>query len=138
MELVIITLIGIVVTALLSGTLILSHTLKGELSHLRGELSSLRSKYEDLRLENESLKRELKRIEESIGRVNELEEVVKVLIEKRDVKESGSTKKVERDPMLDLKILSLHRKGYSIRKIAEIVGLSKSTVHRIIKKALEK
>jgi transcriptional regulator of acetoin/glycerol metabolism len=42
---------------------------------------------------------------------------------------------IERD-LLDLKILALYKQGHSIREIAKIVGLSKSTVHRRLKKLL--
>ena len=40
--------------------------------------------------------------------------------------------------VLDLKILVLYRQGYSIRQIAKELGLSKSTIHRRLKKLHEK
>ena len=39
--------------------------------------------------------------------------------------------------ILDLKIMALHKNGYSIRQIAREVGLPKSTVHKRLKKLLE-
>ncbi len=139
MDLLMYVLLVLVATLSLSGTFIMSHTLKAELSHLRNNLELERSKLEELRVENERLKLELERVKEAIEHVDELEEVVKLLLERKERKsrESGIEKQqVARDPMLDLKIISLYRQGYSIRKIAEMVGLSKSTVHRIVKKAL--
>lgn len=43
----------------------------------------------------------------------------------------------EEDEILNLKILALHKNGYSIRQIAREVGLSKSTVHKRLKRLLE-
>jgi len=137
MDLLTYVLLGLAVALSLSGTLIVSHALKAEVSRLRERVEALSSRYEELRLENERLKLELERVREAVGRIDDLEEVIKLLLEKKEAKDSSPSKATAtRDPMLDLKIISLHKQGYSLRKIAEVVGLSKSTVHRIIKKAL--
>ncbi len=45
---------------------------------------------------------------------------------------------LEEDPeLLDMRILVLRRQGYSIRKIAQELGIPKSTVHKKLKKLLE-
>ncbi len=43
----------------------------------------------------------------------------------------------EEEEIVNLKILTLYKNGYSIRQIAREVGLSKSTVHKRLKKLLE-
>jgi len=50
--------------------------------------------------------------------------------------ESTTVKKQDKTENIDLKILELYYKGYSLRQIAKIVGLSHTTVHRRLKKLL--
>ena len=48
----------------------------------------------------------------------------------------GGLGKTDEEELLNLKILVLHKRGYSIRQIAREVGLSKTAVHRRLKRLL--
>jgi len=59
-----------------------------------------------------------------------------------NMREQGITTNIQnnspRSMNIDMKILELYSKGYSLRQIAKEVGLSHTTVHRRLKKLLQK
>ncbi len=81
----------------------------------------------------------LSRIEE---RVKTLEDYVLTTLKEREEPmkprriEGRKDREVDNE-IINLKILALHKNGYSIRQIAREVGLPKSTVHKRLKKLLE-
>jgi len=81
----------------------------------------------------------LSKIEE---RVKTLEDYILSSLEERERPErplGPRERKADREEeeIVNLKILTLYKNGYSIRQIAREVGLSKSTVHKRLKKLLE-
>ncbi|HIC99565.1 MAG TPA: winged helix-turn-helix transcriptional regulator [Pyrodictiaceae archaeon] len=118
--------------------------LRERLSKLEAETAYLRDLLEErgsrLKLLGDRLEELRSELEEARERLRALEDLALARLEEKPKKrESGETsgQDLERD-LLDLKILALYRQGYSIREIAKMVGLSKSTVHRRLKKLLGK
>ena len=118
--------------------------LEAEVAYLRelleergSRLKLLEDKLEVLETENKALRAEL---EEARERLRALEDLALARLEEKS-RRSGDGETHDQDlerELLDLKILALYRQGYSIREIAKMVGLSKSTVHRRLKKLLGK
>lgn len=143
----------------LGGTLGTLSWLYYRLRGIEAELRETREKVSRLEAENKLLERLLGEREERIkllqDRVEKLEEQLASLEDKVGYLQSIALGKEappqgkEQDQgqegleeidqeLIDLKILALYKQGYSIRQIAKEVGLSKSTVHRRLKKLLEK
>ena len=102
-------------------------------SLLRSELRDLRRRYEDLLSEMAGLRL---RLEEREAEVRDLKEsLTYILNRRRGSKETSPS--AARDPNIDLKVLALRQQGMSIREIARALGISKSTVHRILKRVEE-
>ncbi|HIP66242.1 MAG TPA: winged helix-turn-helix transcriptional regulator [Pyrodictium sp.] len=114
--------------------------LEAEVAYLRklleersSRLKLLEDKLEALKAENRALRAELG---EARDRLRALEDLVLARMGEK-AKIEAHEQNLERE-LLDLKILALYKQGYSIREIAKMVGLSKSTVHRRLKKLLGK
>ncbi len=141
----------------LGGTLGTLSWLYYRLRGIEAELGETREKVSRLEAENKLLERLLGEREERIKllqhRVEKLEEQLASLEDKvgylqsialgkeapQSQAQAGQSELEELDQeLIDLKILALYKQGYSIRQIAKEVGLSKSTVHRRLKKLLEK
>jgi len=133
------------------------------LTTLRNEANVLRDGFKELSSEFMRFKEGLKNLKEVTERLNSIEagmadyearvkEVEDRLSTLEDVVLSKGSKSEEvaeiakannvgggrSDKFLDLKILTLHSKGLSIREIAREVGLSKSAVHKRLAKILKK
>ena len=109
--------------------------LQGLLEERGSRLKLLEDRLAALEAENKTLRTEL---QEAWNKLHTLEDlVVSTAATKPKEPQGGSDQEqaIEQD-LLDLKILALYRQGYSIREIAKVVGLSKSTVHRRLKKLL--
>lgn len=129
----------------LVGTSLVVRLVNGQLSQLSQELRELRDKHIQLLNENETLRKEVSELRKALSNVlsnqNSLED--RVLVVERLVKEGiGAKGKAkpkptngDTDPHIDLKVLALRNKGLSVRQIAKELGISKSKVHRIIKRA---
>jgi len=98
-----------------------------------------------LRLLEEKLGELEDRLGEVSSRMSMLSDLVGSLV-KQPEEPSGETeskvslkpKELEEDPeLIDMRILVLRRQGYSIRKIAQELGIPKSTVHKRLKRLLE-
>ena len=92
------------------------------------------------------LKRELSATRVLEDKVKLLEDIIRehVLGKQDNIKPRLKSKQSDRrvngfdEEYLDLKIYVLYKQGKSIREIARELGLSKSTVHRRLKKIVEK
>ena len=108
---------------------------------LLGHVVRLRKLIVHLSHEVEEYRERIEHLETLVKDLNRRLEVVEDLSIARARREATSTREVEQprsvdDRYIDLKILALYQKGYSIRQIAKELGLSKSTVHRKLKKLL--
>ncbi len=141
----------------LGGTLGTLSWLYYRLRGIEAELRETREKVSRLEAENKLLERLLGEREERIKllqhRVEKLEEQLasledkvgylqsialsKEALQSQDQAGRGELEELDQE-LIDLKILALYKQGYSIRQIAKEVGLSKSTVHRRLRKLLEK
>jgi DNA-directed RNA polymerase specialized sigma24 family protein len=121
------------------GTLGTVLTLKARVSRLEAENRYLRELLEErgsrLKLVEDRLERLEAENRELRERLAALEDIAAASREPSEKQKTNSSQELERD-LVDLKILALYRQGYSIREIAKMVGLSKSTVHRRLRKLL--
>jgi len=133
------------------------------LTTLRNEVNALRDSFKELSSEFMRFKEDLKNLKEVTEKLNSIEAGIAdygarvkefedrlstledVVLSKGsrggEVEEHAKTNNVGgggSDKFLDLKILTLHSKGLSIREIAREVGLSKSAVHKRLEKILKK
>ena len=129
----------------LSGTSLIVKLVYGELSQLRGEVRALRDRTKSLATENEGLRNELEGlrglVNDSLRKGSSLEDRLSVVerLVREEIKggDGGRPKSLGKpvDPHIDLKVIALRKEGLSIRAIARKLGVSKSRVHRIVKKA---
>lgn len=134
MDLATVVVLSLVLGVSLSGTAVILVWLRREVSHLRKINSELLSRYEELR---ELLLSREDRLPELEDRLHTIEKVVAALSKGAQSREGTrqQPKQVQRTPALELKVLALRQQGLSIRQIARALGISKSTVHRILKEA---
>ncbi len=138
MDLATVVVLSLVLGVSLSGTAVILVWLRREVSHLRKINSELLSRYEELR---ELLLSREDRLPELEDRLHTIEKVVAALSKgaqsREGTRQQPKPKQVQRTPALELKVLALRQQGLSIRQIARALGISKSTVHRILKEAEE-
>jgi len=111
---------------------------KSKVDSLSSQVELLKSVFQE---REERLRLLLSRLDKLDDRVSILEDLTVGRTsqgEKPRVKPSLDSARDEEDrEIIDLKIIALHKNGYSIRQIAREVGLSKSTVHKRLKRLLE-
>jgi len=98
---------------------------------LLSRIDKLNSRVKELEDELARVRGELRRFEDRVSTLEDFK------IESIRGLDKGGDKPKE-DKYLDLKILKLYSEGKSIREIASEVGMSKSSVHRRLKKLLSK
>jgi hypothetical protein len=94
-------------------------------------IDTLNSRVKELEDELARVRGELRRFEDRVSTLEDFK------IESVRGLDKGGDRPKE-DKYLDLKILKLYSEGKSIREIASEVGMSKSSVHRRLKKLLSK
>jgi len=130
-----VVVLSLVLGVSLSGTVTILVWLRREVSHLHKINSELLSRYEELK---ELLLSREDKLPELEDRLHTIEKVVAALSKGAPSKGTRQQpKQVQRTPALELKVLALRQQGLSIRQIARALGISKSTVHRILKEAGE-
>jgi hypothetical protein len=98
---------------------------------LLSRIDTLNSRVKNLEDELARVRGELRRFEDRVSTLEDFKiESVRGLDKRGD--------RPKEDKYLDLKILKLYSEGKSIREIASEVGMSKSSVHRRLKKLLSK
>lgn len=109
--------------------------LEGKVRRLEEENRALKELIEE---ERRTLEERLKRYEERIAALEDLalgEYKHPKPRPRENTNNRGEDGELEEE-VLNLRILALYRNGYSIRQIARELGLSKSTVHRRLKRFL--
>ncbi|MDD4983402.1 MAG: hypothetical protein PHH82_01005 [Candidatus ainarchaeum sp.] len=82
-----------------------------------------------------------KKIHMSKSTLSRLSEQTKILIHQKKIKiiiEKIRGRPIEADPKLLAKAISLYKSGFSYREIEKKIGMPKSSVHYIVKKAKRK
>ncbi len=111
--------------------------LVGALGFLSGTMVSLKNKGSPS--DNETINQRV--LEERLGKVEERIQVLEDYVQS-SIRDGGEMKQQPRSndnvdwELVDLRIITLYRNGYSIRGIARELGLSKSSVHRRLRKIL--
>ncbi len=129
----------------LAGTSLIARLVHGEMDRLRREVEILRNKVASLEADKRKLIGDVEEVRsllsDSLKKESSLEDRVSVV--ERLVREGikggdggrGKALRDSVDPHIDLKVIALRKEGLSIREIAKRLGVSKSRVHRIVKKA---
>ena len=109
---------------------------RGKLEGLRDQVDMLKSMFQERDGRLTHLENAYEKIEDRIAVLEDITLERHGHLKPQPKRETPKGNGEDRE-ILDLKILALHKNGYSIRQIAREVGLPKSTVHKRLKKLLE-